>query len=162
MKKPDSAYDKALKLLGYRRYTSMELRKKLSEKGFPENQVQEALEKLTRMGYLEDNSILHDYSTYLARENFLGRFKIRDKLKKRGFSQAEVENMLKIIESEISYGDSIAYWIEKRLKSRKVSELDTKEKQKLVRFLLGKGFEFSAVANRLKLDNGDFYDSKKL
>ena len=159
MKKADNALNAALKLLSYRRYTSFELVKKLTDRGFNENQIKSTIKRLSELGYVEDEAILYDYSVYLAKEGLLGKFKIKEKLQRRGFNRAEINQALKKIKTEVSFEESVSLWVKKKLKERKISELSRKEKEKLVRFLINKGFELATIVNILKIDKEGVYES---
>jgi len=159
LKKADNALNAALKLLSYRRYTSFELVKKLTDRGFNENQIKSTIKRLSELGYVEDEAILYDYSVYLAKEGLLGKFKIKEKLQRRGFNRAEINQALKKIKTEVSFEESVSLWVKKKLKERKISELSRKEKEKLVRFLINKGFELATIVNILKIDKEGVYES---
>ena len=115
MKKADNALNAALKLLSYRRYTSFELVKKLTDRGFNENQIKSTIKRLSELGYVEDEAILYDYSVYLAKEGLLGKFKIKEKLQRRGFNRAEINQALKKIKTEVSFEESVSLWVKKKL-----------------------------------------------
>ena len=90
----NDAFRYALRLLSYRGRSSAELREKLGLKGFTGQQADEVLQKLERLGYIND-SALAGALTRLARETRrLGRLGARGYLLKRGISAGLAEEAL--------------------------------------------------------------------
>ena len=48
------AFDAALSMLGYRSYSETEIRTKLRRKGYEEEKIAEAIDRLIQYGYLND------------------------------------------------------------------------------------------------------------
>ncbi len=80
------AFRYSLRLLSYRSRSSAELREKLGLKGFTAQQADEALQKLERLGYINDSALAGSL-TRLARDTRrLGRLGAMGYLLKRGIS----------------------------------------------------------------------------
>ncbi len=88
------AFRYALRLLSYRGRSTTELREKLGLKGFTVQQADEALQKLERLGYIND-SALAGALTRLARDTRkLGRRGAMGYLLKRGISAGLAQEAL--------------------------------------------------------------------
>lgn len=68
---PASAKDRALRLLGVRSRSREELRERLARAGFPEDEIDAALDDLERVGLLDDERFAEEV--------------VRDRLGRRGF-----------------------------------------------------------------------------
>src|SRR5438270_2844921 len=81
-----SAYEYALNLLTARQYTSRNLRRKLTQKGFPSTEANETIDRLTANGILDDSR----YAAQFARGKLLGpgasKRRIRQQLYQRGIA----------------------------------------------------------------------------
>ena len=78
-----SALDCAAGLLDVKGYTSAELSEKLLEKGYPEDEVKSALEKLADYGYINDEAFARGFAEKGRREG-KGARRIETELRKRG------------------------------------------------------------------------------
>src|SRR5438045_1157242 len=63
---PPDAFDAAIRLLGVRPHGEVELRRKLARRGCPPEQVDEALERARRLGYLDDRAFARALGAYRA------------------------------------------------------------------------------------------------
>jgi len=77
------AYIKAIKLLGNREHSSVELRKKLSDTGFPPDTIESTLEELVQSGYQSDERFANLYAESLLRKNY-GPMMLSAKISARG------------------------------------------------------------------------------
>ena len=82
----DNSWPMALRLLAYRDYSQAELKKRLCEKGFSVNGVEETLERCLKTGYLDDNRYATNRAIQLMTQGrAFGRGVLED-LKRRGIS----------------------------------------------------------------------------
>lgn len=92
-----SCYDKAVQLLGSRPHFRRELQAKLAQRGFPDGEIEEALDRLAGQGYLDDAKTAAGFvEQRLARHagNAEGRLRLKAELEKRGAAPAAVESAL--------------------------------------------------------------------
>ena len=132
-----SCLNKALDLLSRRSYATLELHEKLILKGFPEQSVTDTIEKINTLGYLNDQhfaeSFVHDKQHFQK----WGKRKIEYELSGKGIhflpesynEDLELENARDLIEK----------------KRRSLKESDPNYIQKLKRYLVSKGFEFTTI-----------------
>lgn len=59
MRSPPDAFEAALRLLGRRAHSEQELNRKLTRRGCPADEVEAAIDRLRRLGYLDDAAFAH-------------------------------------------------------------------------------------------------------
>jgi regulatory protein len=92
-----SCYDKAVQLLGSRPHFRRELQAKLAKRGFPAEEIEEALDRLAGHGYLDDRkTALSFVAQRLERHagNTEGRLRLKAELEKRGAAPEAVASAL--------------------------------------------------------------------
>jgi regulatory protein len=89
-----SAYEKAVRLLSMRMHTSYELKKKLKQKGFSDDNIRVALEKLTAEGYLNDGSTAESYLNSLINHKTFGYYGIKAKMMQKGIDVRVIDILL--------------------------------------------------------------------
>ncbi|MCU0315027.1 MAG: recombination regulator RecX [Fimbriimonadaceae bacterium] len=115
MAKPKDALEQALALLKFKDLTEFELRTKLSQRGYPEAEVERALASLKAYHYLDDKRVEKRETERLEGE-LAGRQKIEAKLQHRGLNEAQVETdlqsekqkALNLLGKRVKPGDSFA------------------------------------------------------
>ena len=138
------AVNKAMALLKSMDRTEKEMRDRLRREGFPEYAVEEALAYVMSYGYVDDASYAERF--VYSRMDRLSVRVMRQKLLQKGISADLIEQALQ--ENEPDEEELLRQLIEK--KTHGVIPEDPKEKQKLIRFLLGRGFSYSAVGRALQ------------
>ena len=89
-----SAYQKAVQLLGSRPHFRRELQAKLAQRGFPPGEIEEALDRLTEQGYLDDRKTAAGFVEHRLSRNTEGRLRLRAELEKRGAPSEAIEEAL--------------------------------------------------------------------
>ena len=96
------SYDKAVQLLAARPHFRRELEAKLRQRGFPSEEIEEALARLTEQGYLDDRAAARSLVESRAAKGE-GRTRLRAELVKRGASEEAIEDAL----SELTEQDDL-------------------------------------------------------
>ncbi|GAV26318.1 regulatory protein RecX [Carboxydothermus islandicus] len=132
------AYQKALNYLSRALRTTAEVRQYLSRNGFPNEEIEEVISKLTAIGYLDDRRYLENY---LLSEKALryGINKIKFKLLQKGLDLEHLNNLPVDEEEEVNKAKEILL--------KKYKQLDPMDYGKYYRFLVGRGFS-PAVARK--------------
>ena len=91
---PKNSFQYALRLLSYRGRSVAELREKLGLKGFTGQEIDEALQKLERLGYINDPALAGALSIQARETRGLGRRGAQGYLLKRGISASLAEDAL--------------------------------------------------------------------
>jgi regulatory protein len=89
-----STYQKAVQLLGSRPHFRRELQVKLAQREFPPEEIEEALDRLTGQGYLDDRKTAVAFVEHRQQHKAEGRLRLRAELEKRGAPAAAVEEAL--------------------------------------------------------------------
>jgi len=151
------AYQKCLNLIMKRRKTSREIIFYLKVRGFPDNVIDDTLEKLKKQSLIDDSVYITDFIEYQKQEMLLSRLFIKQKLiRKIGFDyKIEYEfDMLYPQEDEVDTGFKL---LERKHYLQKIREID-KEKndpeyinrkkeivQECIKYLQKKGFHFRSI-----------------
>lgn len=139
--------NRAVYYLGKRDYGSKELSKKLEEK-FPEadlDSIQKSIDKMIEYGYLSDERFVEVFVRQEKR-NKNGPLKIRMKLKQKQIKDDLINEFL--LEEDEEFYENCFEALEKKSKG---SIKDFKEKQKLYRFLAGRGYLSSHINNAFEM-----------
>jgi regulatory protein len=85
-----SCYDRACRLLALRPHFRSELAGKLARRGFPPSEIDPALDRLEREGYLDDAAAARGLIASRLARGAEGRARLRAELERRGASPAAV------------------------------------------------------------------------
>ena len=81
-----SCFDRAVKLLSVRTHFELELRSKLSQRGYPASEVDGAIERCRDYGYLDDTKAALEFARTKRARSGWGRKKLEAELRRRGVS----------------------------------------------------------------------------
>lgn len=140
-----TAYQKAVQLLGSRPHFQRELQAKLAQRGFPAEEIEEALDRLAVQGYLDDSKTAAGFVEQRLSRNNEGRVRLRAELEKRGAPAEAIEDALAALpEDDLEPAREAAErW--RRLHPRG-------EAAALARHLARKGFSRRAIFALLNMD----------
>jgi len=94
------AYDKALKLLGRRDHFRAELAKKLRDKGFEDDDIEQALERLVELDLVDDRRLAGRFAELRAVDRGWGPRRVEIELRRRGVERHLAERASRL-EDEI-------------------------------------------------------------
>ncbi len=135
---------RAMNLLQKKDYTTKQLRDKLDEGLYPKELVDEAIEYVRSYKYLDDERYARDYIAYHMTTRSKNRI-VQDLIKK-GINKELLMPVLEEIYSEDS-GDVELEQVRALLEKKHYDPemYDFKEKQKLMAFLMRRGFQISTI-----------------
>lgn len=138
------AKSRCMHLLQTRDYTRKKLSDKLKQGEYPESIIAEALEYLTSYGYLDDTRYARNYISYHIQDR--SRKKIEMDLIKKGISRTDIQNVFHELMEE-GLEDNEEPLIQKLLikKHFSTAEASLQEQQKMISFLLRKGFSMDKI-----------------
>lgn len=142
------AYNRALSFLAYQMRSEHEVHQKLLKVEFGEAVIQEAIQKLTRLGFLNDET----YATALAetkkRTSKKGPKAILQDLKQKGIDPKLQQEVVEAFseEEQLSMAMELA---EKKVRQEQ-RKTPSQIKQKVQEFLVRKGYSFSIVQQVLE------------
>lgn len=153
------AVDSAARFLAHRPRSEAEVRQNLSKKKFPETVVEVALEKLRKLGYLDDVAFARYWLDNRNTFNPRGPRAIQYELQQKGVSRTIIEEVLDGFESfDAAYRAAAS-------KAKRMQGLDRQTfRAKIGSFLQRRGFSFSTnrdvieqLMNELVEDNPEFF-----
>lgn len=151
---PDLARDRALRLLGYRERSTAELTARLADDGFPAAVVSDVADSLQASGLLDDERFAEHLVRTRAAGGY-GRQHIVRELMQNGIDREAAESYFDTTETAASEAE--------RLRSLVAAHppKDRRERDRLLRKLVAKGFAPGAVLDAMRyagdadLDSGD-------
>jgi regulatory protein len=155
----EKAEKKAFRLLTLRAHSEKELAAKLHGRGFSEGVVAGVLEKCRELGYLNDREFARQRARELAVNRLLGNRRIVLDLRERGIPEALCRQAIGEVRGEIGEEMAIEVVLRKRGRGTTPDAMDEKEKARLMRSLLGKGFPTGLIFRKLqKAEEEGFHD----
>jgi regulatory protein len=145
---PLTPYQKSLQLLATRAHFRRELEAKLRQRGYPAEEIEAALARLTGQGYLDDRATARVFVEGRLERGSEGRARLRAELLKRGAPEDAVEAAL----AELTPDDDLPAAREAAERWRRKGGLDPRA---LARHLERKGFSGRAIVSVL---NGELDD----
>jgi regulatory protein len=156
----EKAKQKAFRLLTVRARSKLELQASLKEKGFEEDVVKRVTARLLELKYLDDQSFATQYARDLAINRLCGNKKVEAVLLTKGIDRALIEQSIAQVRNEVSEKEAIRKIIKKKIRGKKIVELDRKEKGRLSRNLMGKGFPAWLIFEELGRPEEEFIDDR--
>ncbi len=148
----DSALNYALKLLSFQARTVRQISKKLKERNFSDETIDDIIKVLKKQGYLDDKKYAEQWIEEKNRTQPTGRFLAEKKLADKGIESTLAKKILakKLSPAkEIILARSLA---KRKLKQNEAKFSDYPEQkifQKLLFFLTSRGFDYSTAAEAL-------------
>ena len=131
----------------YQERCTDDVEKKLKEWKVPVTKIPGILHLLKKEGFLDDTRFARGFVSGKLKINHWGRIRIRYELRCRKIPEKIIESALNEI-SQDAYHDIINMLIIK--KRKEITKLKTGDaRQKILKFVVGKGFEYEAVLNAL-------------
>jgi len=150
------------RLLARRDHGEEELARKLAQKDFPGEIVAETIAYFRDLGYLNDRRFAAALARRLATERGFGDRRLRFSLLERGIAADLAGEAVAAVRQEWSEARAAASLIKKKTKNRPLGD-DPKEKQRLFRRLMDKGFPPALIyeqINRAEEEDGHDDDGK--
>ena len=137
----ERAAERALNLLSYRPRSRAEVRRRLAQKGYEEETVEEALDRLTRAGLLDDRAFAHYWVENRFQFNPRGVAVLRQELWQKGVDQAIVEEVLAEYDEETAAARAAEAAV------RRLRRLDPPTfRRRLSDYLRRRGFPYAVIA----------------
>ena len=146
----EAARRKCLALLEYKDRSEQKLREKLKEKGFPEEEADDAVEYARSFGYVNDRRFAENFiRTHCER---MSRREMERKLLEQGISSGTIGEALSGYEGEEE--SALERFLMKKAKTWDIA--DPSERQKLIRSAMNHGFPYHLVKSAIeKMDLTD-------
>ena len=152
----------ALRFLTHRQRTEREIRDKLREKEFGEEEIEKTIGTLRDLGYVNDEAFARSYIRNQLTLRPKGKLVLKQKLLLLGVKKETIDAALHEVFQETSQEDSAREAAQKFLKkSDKTHDDPRKAKQKLAAFLSRRGFSWDIVSSVTKTVLGEKYSEEE-
>lgn len=135
--------------LSRRDHSSSELKQKVVKKGYSKTDIDQVVQNLADKGYLNDESFATKFVEEKTKLNQWGPKKIRSHLYKKGIDRKIIENVLSQQTDDLQQQQICVDLVLKRKRHFLREEDAYKRKQKIYRYLAGRGFAGSVIKKSL-------------
>jgi regulatory protein len=143
-------FDRAVNLLTYKPRSVKELRERLLEKDWTNDEiVEETIEKLKFYGYLNDASFAKTFAASQIRQKPVGKRVLQQKLTQKKLDKETVAEALEQVLEETPEAEIIERAIEKRLRLKGKPET-REDAKKFYDYLLRQGFSYDLVSSKMR------------
>jgi regulatory protein len=149
------AEGKAFRLLTLRAHSEKELRVKLQAGGFADKVVEWVIGRCRELGYLNDEAFARQRARVLAVNRLAGDRRIAFDLRKRGIDAGLAERVIAEIREELGEEAAAERVLQRKTRGRPAAALTDREKARLARGLMGKGFPTALIMKTLKRKEED-------
>ena len=139
----------AFRFLSYRDRSHWELDQYLKKKEYSHPVIQQTLDYLTELNYINDQQFALQWSQFKIKKNKIGRSRLYMELSSKGIDKAIIKKTLNAIYEDNPEKDLAEQCARKKWVSLKGIEKE-KKKQRLVQFLQRKGFSSDIIYQSLK------------
>lgn len=129
------ALEFCLKSISAKRQTVKEIREKLAKR-FPEADAEAVIARLKELEYLDDKAFAEAYIRHRSLSSPRGKWVLRQELRRKGVSETDYALALEAFSED----DVITEVAEKKWEKLRNETDQYKKKQKLLRFLVSRGF----------------------
>ncbi len=127
----------AMRILNRKDYTVYQMRKKLKEKGFSDEEIDEVVGHLLEVNLLNDDRYAENFVYFKLKDGY-GKRRIAYELKDRGVDENIVDKWLDGVD-ELGFASAL---VKAKVGSRKIT---LKEKGKLYAFLARRGYDYDTI-----------------
>jgi regulatory protein len=146
----EKTFERALNLLSYKPRSLAEMRARLMEKDWAEEEiVGQVLARLEELGYLNDEEFAANFANSRLAEKPIGRSRLRRDLLRKKLPSETVENALDEAYEQESEEELIDRAIGKRLRL-KGAPTDREEAKRLFDYLIRRGFSYDLVIRKVR------------
>ncbi|OGW27953.1 MAG: hypothetical protein A3K09_03250, partial [Nitrospinae bacterium RIFCSPLOWO2_12_FULL_47_7] len=129
----------ALKYLSYRNRSSHEVGERLAKKGFSPLIIQETLDYLRKLNYLNDENFARTWGQSRTQTRKIGKQRLKQELLAKGLDPELAGNAVKLIYSEVDELELAKDCVKKKLAGLKEMPIE-KKRGRMAQFLARKGF----------------------
>ena len=140
MRSRKSAYQTALDLLSRRDHFRRELEEKLARRDFPRDEIDDAIDRCTAIGLVDDLKVAERFVEVRASNRGWGPHRLAAELKQRGVDSADAEEISRLPPDVAE--DAMATAIRKlQIRAPDAWWRDGQRRARMVRSLITRGFE---------------------
>jgi len=144
-----SALNTALRILTRRDHSRYELVRKLKQRGFSKEDIDDAVSACENLDYINDERTAKIYIRQLKRKGY-GKKRIQLELNKKSLKGARIQHILDESVSAIDEQEGAERILKKNMKRFEREKDALKRRDKIYRFLHARGFSREVIANTIK------------
>ena len=154
MDEEQRAFDQSLRLLTRRDHSVAELRRKLALRGYAPATVETVLDRLTRLGYLDDRRFATLWAEAALRGGKGVGPRLRQELQRRGVASELIAETLEQLASEHDEHQVLADLVARRFAGFDPVRADDRERRRVYGFLQRRGFSLSTILEFFRTISG--------
>ena len=149
---------RALSFLARRFHSERELLIKLKSKSYEERLIKIVLSELKEKSFIDDQVFANHFIEEKLKKKRWGKNKIRAALFSKGVSASIIDEVLKSFHSEEDQNEAALSLAQKKYEKLRLRESDERKlKQKIISFLLSRGFDYEVSSDVIgKIIKSDF------
>ena len=149
---------RALSFLARRFHSERELLIKLKSKSYEERLIKIVLSELKEKSFIDDQVFANHFIEEKLKKKRWGKNKIRAALFSKGVSASIIDEVLKSFNSEEDQNEAALSLAQKKYEKLRLRESDERKlKQKIISFLLSRGFDYEVSSDVIgKIIKSDF------
>jgi regulatory protein len=132
--------------LSGRDHATFELKQKVMKKGFDSSLIESVLDEFDQKGLLDDENFARKFATDKAEFKNWGPNKIKSELIKKGISKKIAEKVVQKLSDSLEQDQICVDLLRKRKQHFLREEDPLKRKQKMFRYLAGKGYHSTEIS----------------
>ena len=139
-------YNSALRLLGYRMRSCAEMKQRLADKKYPKNIIDEIIDKLLNIKYLNDAEFANAFAHDKVKSKKIGRMALRMEFIPHKIDSDILEKIIDAVYEKYPVSDLIKQLLDKK-KIQFGTKLDQKTKKRIQDLLGRKGFSWNDISS---------------
>ena len=136
---------KAFDYLSYKPRTETEVRRRLGQKGFDDAVVDQVIDRLFELNYLDDAAYAVEYARGRFESGGYGPRRVRHDLRRRGVARRHIEDAVAEVFDRDEALDTAREQAHKRLRRLQREEDPRRRRKKLFDFLVRRGFTYETA-----------------
>ena len=144
-----TAKNQALRYLSYRDRSKLEITQYLEKKEYPQPVIQQALDVLIELNYVNDQRFALEWGRYKINKQKLGKSRLYAELLNKGIDKEVLESTLAILYEDNPETELAIQCARKKMNSLQGVEED-KKKRRLIQYLKRRGFSADIIYQSIK------------
>ena len=144
-----TAKNQALRYLSYRDRSTLEITQYLEKKEYPQPVIQQALDVLIELNYVNDQRFALEWGRYKINKQKLGKSRLYIELLNKGIDKEVLESTLAILYEDNPETELAIQCALKKINSLQVVE-EEKKKRRLIQYLKRRGFSADIIYQSIK------------
>ena len=142
---PSDCYLAALRLLTGRDYTCAALRRKLQQKRFAAGEAQQAVERLIREGYLQDQRYAERLVAAVRQNGSFTGYRLQQELRRRGVPPELIDQVLRESPADGDELERARHLVERRYAGFDPQVADERQLRRVAGFLQRRGYRSDLI-----------------